>query len=221
MVVGWGFDSCEPKRAVGFSNEDPVDRKRVEVDVEIERATKALDDGHRPRSSLRVPRRLGPFPVEAEQRARIDRKDGAAKFVIPREAIAKLEREAQHPLANGHVREDMIDEMRGTLGHPAPPAARAETTTFAGERNQTVRATACTPKAREPMRKHSAANEALKLTLDEQGDTAFVVTLLELPKEGLEVLADDAVQHSVLRRPTNIGSRDLGTRGGGVKLHRL
>jgi hypothetical protein len=35
--------------------------------------------------------------------------------------------------------------------------------------------------AREPMRKHAAANEALKLTLDEQGDTAFVVTLVELP----------------------------------------
>ena len=34
------------------------------------------------------------------------------------------------------------------------------------------------------MRKHSAANEALKLTLDEQGDTAFIVTLVERPEEG-------------------------------------
>jgi len=79
----------------------------------------------------------------------------------------------------------MVDEMGRTLGHPAPPAARAQATTFAGERNQTVRATASTPKAREPMREHSAANEALKLTLDEQGDTAFVVPLVERPKEGL------------------------------------
>jgi hypothetical protein len=71
------------------------------------------------------------------------------------------------------------------------------------------------------MRKHSAANEALKLTLDEQGDTAFIVTLVERPKEGLQLFAYDAVQHSVLRSPTDIGSRDLGTRGGGVKLHKL
>ena len=71
------------------------------------------------------------------------------------------------------------------------------------------------------MRKHSAANEALKLTLDEQKDTAFVVTLVELPKEGLQLFAHDAVQHSVLWSPTNIGSEDLGIRGGGVKLHKL
>jgi len=69
------------------------------------------------------------------------------------------------------VWKDAIDEMRSTLGHPSPPAARAEATTFAGKRNQTVRPAAQTPKAREPMRKHSAANEALKLTLDEQWHT--------------------------------------------------
>jgi hypothetical protein len=135
--------------------------------------------------------------------------------------MAKLEGEAQHPLANGHVRKHMVDEMGRTLGHPAPPAARAEAATFAGKRNQTVRPAACTSKAREPMRKHSAANEAVKLTLDEQGDTAFVVALAELPKEGLQLFAYDAVQHSALRSPADIGSRDLGIRGGGVKLHKL
>jgi hypothetical protein len=115
----------------------------------------------------------------------------------------------------------MVNQMRRALGHATSPAARAEAATFAGERNQTVRATACTPKAREPMRKHSAANEALKLTLDEQRDTAFIVTLVERPKEGPQLFAYDAVQHSVLRSLTDIGPRDLGTRGGGVKLHKL
>ena len=207
--------------AIRFPNEDPVDRKRVEVDVQVERATKALDDGHRSRSSLRVSSALGAFPVEAEQRACVDSEDCATKLVIPGKAIAKLEGQAEHPLTDGYARKDMVNQMGRALGHPSPPAAQAEATTFAGERNQTVRATACTPKAREPMRKHSAANEALKLTLDEQGDTAFVVTLVERPKEGLQVLAYGAVQHSVFRSPTDIGSRDLGTRGGGVKLHKL
>jgi hypothetical protein len=35
------------------------------------------------------------------------------------------------------------------------------------------------------MREHSAANESLKLTLDEQGSPALFVMLVELPKEGL------------------------------------
>jgi hypothetical protein len=128
---------------------------------------------------------LGPFPVEAKQRARIDRKDCATKLVIPGKAIAKLEGQAEHPLTDWYARKDMVNQMGRTLGHPSPPAARAEATTFAGERNQTVRATACTPKAREPMREHAAASESLKLALDEQGGATLFVMLVELPEESL------------------------------------
>jgi hypothetical protein len=35
------------------------------------------------------------------------------------------------------------------------------------------------------MRKHSAANEALKLTLDEHGGATLFVVSVQLPKEGL------------------------------------
>jgi hypothetical protein len=63
-------------------------------------------------------------------------------------------------------------------------------------------------------------NESPKLTLDEQGRAAFVVTSIEIQQEGLQVLASDAVQHSVLRSPTDIRSRDLDT-GRGAKLHGL
>ena len=45
------------------------------------------------------------------------------------------------------------------------------------------------------MREHAAANESLKLALHEQGGAALVVPSVELPKEGLEVLADDVVEH--------------------------
>jgi len=110
----------------------------VEVDVQVERATKALDDGHRTRAPIAPPRCLGPFPVEAEQRTRANRKHGAAKLVIPGEAIAKLEWEAQDPLANGDPREYMVHEIRGTLGHTTPPAARTEASPLAGKCNQTL-----------------------------------------------------------------------------------
>lgn len=63
------------------------------------------------------------FPVEAEQRTRVDREHGAAERVIPRKSIAKLEGKAQHPLPNRGTREYVVVEVRGTLGHPSAAAA--------------------------------------------------------------------------------------------------
>jgi 5,10-methenyltetrahydromethanopterin hydrogenase len=71
------------------------------------------------------------------------------------------------------------------------------------------------------MRQHPTANEAQKLTLHEQRGTTFVVMLVELPKEDLQLFAYHAVQHPALRGATYIRSRDLGTRRGSVKLHEL
>jgi hypothetical protein len=66
------------------------------------------------------------------------------------------------------------------------------------------------------MREYSAANESLKLTLLEQGGGTFFVVSVELPKEGPEVLAYYAVQHSLLWGAAYVGSRELGARSGGV-----
>ena len=41
---------------------------------------------------------------------------------------------------------------------------------------------------------------------------------VELPEEGLEVLADDAVEHPMLGGATHVGSRGIGAKIG-VKLH--
>jgi hypothetical protein len=69
------------------------------------------------------------------------------------------------------------------------------------------------------MREHSAANESLKLALDKQGGATLFVVSVELPKEGPEVLAYYAVQHSALRGAAYVGSRDLVARGGSVNPH--
>jgi hypothetical protein len=52
---------------------------------------------------------------------------------------------------------------------------------------------------RDAVRQHAAANEALKLALHEQRGAALLVMSVELPEEGLEVLAHDAVKHPVFR----------------------
>jgi hypothetical protein len=54
------------------------------------------------------------------------------------------------------------------------------------------------------MPKHAAAHESLELALHEQGGAPLVLTSLELPEEGLKVVADDAVEHPMLWRATHV-----------------
>jgi hypothetical protein len=113
----------------------------------------------------------------------------------------------------------MVDEMRCALGHPATAAARAEASAFARERNQAIGTAARTPKAGKPMREHAAADESLELALHEQRGASLFVVSLELPEEGLEVLAHHAVKHPMLPRATHVRSRDRLARGRGARLH--
>jgi len=69
------------------------------------------------------------------------------------------------------------------------------------------------------MREDAAADEALKLALHEQGGATLVPTSVELPEEGLKVVADDAVEHPMLRSATHVRSRNRLARGRGAKLH--
>jgi hypothetical protein len=69
------------------------------------------------------------------------------------------------------------------------------------------------------MREHAAANESLKLALHKQGGATLVLTSIELPEEGLKVVADDAVEHPMLRNATHVRSRNRLARGRGARLH--
>jgi hypothetical protein len=109
--------------------------------------------------------------------------------------------------------------MGRTLGHAAASAAWAKAATLAGKRDQAIGAAARTPKPGKAMREHAAANESLKLALHEQRGSALVLTLIELPEEGPQVLADDAVEHPMLRRAPHVRSGNRVARSRGVKLH--
>jgi hypothetical protein len=69
------------------------------------------------------------------------------------------------------------------------------------------------------VRQHAATNEALKLALHEQRGAALFVVSVELPEEGLEVFAHDAVKHPVFRGATHVRSRNRPARSRGVKIH--
>ena len=80
-------------------------------------AAKRDDPGDDARDAERV--------LEAEERAGVDREHGATERVIPRQAIAKRVRQAEHPLADGDMRQDVIDELRRPGGHAPTAAARS------------------------------------------------------------------------------------------------
>jgi hypothetical protein len=193
----------------------------MEVHVQVERATKALDDRDRTRAAVAMTRCLSSLSLESLKCPRVDREHRAAEAVIPGKPIAKLEGKAQDPLSNWGTWKHLVDEMRRALGHPTACAARAEAAAFARERHQPIGTAARTPKAGKAMREHAAADESLKLALHEQGGAPLVLTSIELPEEGLKVVANDAVEHPVLRSATHVRSRNRFARGGGARLHDL
>ena len=133
-----------------------------------------------------------------------------AEGVIPGQPVAEAVRQAQHPLAHGHPREHMVDEMRGPLGDAPPPTARAETPAVTRQGHQAVEPTPLTPEPRETSAECATLQEIAKLLLDEAGQALSVAEVSHLGAKGLEVVAHH------LKQNTGGGlSRFVGWRRGG------
>ena len=96
------------------------------MDVEIERAPKPLDHGHRAPATIRDPTRASASAKEPEYRADEYANDGATQMVMPRQLIPQAVRQAEHPLSHGRVGEHVVDEVGGALGHSAAAATRTD-----------------------------------------------------------------------------------------------
>ena len=107
----------------------------MQVDVQIGRRAKALDQSERPGVGCATFE-----PRLPDHKARDDPVDDAQhrreQLGVHGEEDAKPDRKRQHPLPDRHVRDDLIDQVRGALNH-APGAARgAKSATLAGKRDQ-------------------------------------------------------------------------------------
>ena len=71
--------------------------------------------------------------------------------------------ECEHPLPNGLLRQDVIDEMSRGVDHPARAARRAKTTPFARERHQMLMLTAIALDAQEPTVEQAALQDIQSL----------------------------------------------------------
>jgi len=109
----------EREAAIGVLGEDAVEHEGVEVNVQLEPIPEALDYGHG--SALSVAHAVSACPpaIEAEDGADGDAEHRAAERVVPGEPVAQAVRQREHPLAHGDVRQDVVDEVRGLLGHAA------------------------------------------------------------------------------------------------------
>jgi hypothetical protein len=154
-----------PFAAVG--EEDAIEQQRVKVDVEVEPAPESLDHGYAAGVAGADAVAARPPPLEAQQHAYVDPEHGAGELVIPGQKIAKAVRQAQHPLPDRNAREHIIDEASGVLGHAPAPAARAETASLAGERDEPLERAVGAAETSETVRQHAAREEIPELLLHE------------------------------------------------------
>jgi hypothetical protein len=72
-----------------------------------------------------------------------------------------------NPLADRHIGQDAVDEVRCGVRHPASSTRRAEAAPLAREGDQAIVSTRVAMETKEAMREHAAAEEGAKLLLDE------------------------------------------------------
>jgi hypothetical protein len=107
----------------------------VEVDVEVQRAAEALDQGDRTGLGrlTRKPRLLDQVRGYA---AVDDAEHSAHDLGAAREQEAQRIGDAQHPLAHRLLGKHLVDQQCSTLRHAPGAATRAEAAAFAAEGDQ-------------------------------------------------------------------------------------
>jgi hypothetical protein len=140
----------------------------MEVRRQVERRAEALDE--RDRSARPAPHpevALCAASVVGENRAEKASQHLAREPRVPRTAISERIRKREHPLADGDLGKDPIDEMSGSVRH-APTAARGtEPTPFARKGDEPIVATGVAVYAQKAVSEHAALEIGAHLTLDE------------------------------------------------------
>ena len=124
--------------------EYPVELQRVDMHVEIERSAEPLDHGDRARTTIRHAVVARANAQEAEHRAEKHGNDRATQVVVPRQLVPQAVRQTENPLhpsaaaapgtsalPHGHVGEHVVEQVGGSLRHPAAAAARTHRPRFA------------------------------------------------------------------------------------------
>lgn len=128
------------------------------------------------------------------------------------EAIAKRERQGEHPLPHRHLRQHPVDKMRGGLGHTASAARAANASALARERHHAIAATLVAMHANQSVLRHPAGEEVAKRGLDQTRQR--MPTLQCCGKEAIEFLGDHLIKQHPLGASRLVEMR----RGNGLDL---
>jgi hypothetical protein len=132
----------EGRRPVTGWHEDAVGRARMKMHMVIERRSEAVQkgDGAESRASRARPvtvtgqaRRSTKQPLYSRDE---DSREGRDRAWAVSEEAAQSLRHGDHPLPYGHRGNDVVDEMRSCLRHPAAIARQTDTPALAASHRQ-------------------------------------------------------------------------------------
>ena len=117
------------RRSVGIWQQHAVNKQRMQVDVEVQRASESLHECDGASLGFGMAAAFHHLFGDdiGEDACRL-----AQHIRLRRYEHAKLVRQRQYPLANGRARQDTIDDMCGLVGHSAPRTRWADASTLAG-----------------------------------------------------------------------------------------
>ncbi len=168
----------------------------MQMDVQIQRAAETLDQGDDSGASAapgHETRPVGQIGLDSTD----DDGEAATKSVGPAgEQQAQGPGEAEHPLPDGDLWNDVVDQMCRGLDHPPCAAGRAEAPTLAGEGDKVFMVAAVALHAHEAVFQSAAAQVVLELAQDEAGQCRLV--MLQFIPQGRKMLLDDRIERRVL-----------------------
>ena len=177
----------------------------MEVDVYVESGATALDRRHR--TALRVwqAKVFRPTSLHAQQSPMQHRQHRATKAMIEDHPESQSMGDRQYILTHWQSPQNPINEIGRPFVHAPSSTARTHSTAFARKRNQMLGRTTVTAKAGKSPGQKSAGQKLAQLTLQKGGQRCTAASSRELTQEGLQMLADHAVQDTYVRFARAVG----------------
>lgn len=128
-------------------------------------------------------------------------------FWVTVKAVAQPLGQGHDPLAHRQARQDMIDQLGGSLGHPPGVARGADATAFAGEGDEEIVAAPIAPRSCKAIGQNAALQVGAQLALGVRRDALILPLIVAQSEEGLEVVLHRPVQRRVGGAPPAVDGR--------------
>ena len=186
----------------------------MEVNVQVERTSEALDERHGPALCRPDPVTIpSPAAQRAENGTQEKPQDLRGQRCIVGQAVAQADGQREDPLPHRDEGEHAIDKVRRGVRHATPSAGTAEPAALAGEGHKTVLAAGVAVDAKESVGQDAAIQERAEFPFDKARQWALAAALSL--DERLELRPDGAVQDAPLGATRQVVASGLA--GGGER----